>query len=205
MRFKRATATEERLKRLARSIESLAGRDADRVREAERMSALRGSAPAELHAICAGTCTTVLSLRAVCLCCQRLHNRRRLQSLQNVGQRGIRIQARIEGMEPSQHDQALALVDGLLELFQLLCIEGRGIDVAENVDVVLARRAPLLTAEIIALPAAIDEVDGNIGRLADLVKTTVRKSRAQLEAGTLVLVQRGRLRLRALPIKRSRI
>ena len=53
MRFKRATATEERLKRLARSIESLAGRDAAQIREAERMSALRGSAAAELHAICA--------------------------------------------------------------------------------------------------------------------------------------------------------
>jgi predicted nuclease of predicted toxin-antitoxin system len=43
------------------------------------------------------------------------------------------------------------------------------------------------------------------GRLADLVNTTVRKCRAQLEAGTLVLVQRGRLRLRGLPVKRSRI
>ena len=53
MRFRRDVAADERLKRLAGKIQALAAKDAERVREAERVADLRRRAVAELHQACA--------------------------------------------------------------------------------------------------------------------------------------------------------
>ncbi len=53
MRFRRNVAVDERLKRLAGKIQALAVKDAEQVREAERVAEVRRRAAAELHQTCA--------------------------------------------------------------------------------------------------------------------------------------------------------
>ena len=54
MRFKHGPAAQDRLRKLARSIEAIAEKDAQRIREAQTIAELRRGGASELHAICAG-------------------------------------------------------------------------------------------------------------------------------------------------------
>ena len=58
---------------------------------------------------------------------------------QDVGQRGLRIASRAETVKAPQHHQPRPLVHRLRQVAQLRFPEGGRIDVAENIDLVLAR------------------------------------------------------------------
>ena len=53
MRFKRGANIDERLRKLARRIEAMAGKDEDARRQSGRIAGLRSRAALELHTICA--------------------------------------------------------------------------------------------------------------------------------------------------------
>jgi len=59
MRFRRDVAAEERLKRLAGKIQASAAKDAERVRETERVTEVRRRAAAELYQACANFVASV--------------------------------------------------------------------------------------------------------------------------------------------------
>ena len=87
---------------------------------------------------------------------------------QDIGQRRVEISARAVGVEAAQHDQALAVTDRVLELLQFRLLEGRGIDVAKDIDVIFARLeqflqiAGLRLFEVPRIEA--DEIDLDVAR-----------------------------------------
>ena len=58
---------------------------------------------------------------------------------QHVGQRRLAVAAGPEALKAAEHHQARPAADALGQLGQLVALEGRRIDVAQDVDVVLAR------------------------------------------------------------------
>ena len=78
---------------------------------------------------------------------------------QQIGQRRGIVAARTEGVEPAEHQQPRPLADAFGQQCQFVGAEGRAIDVAQDIDVVLAAGQQRLEIERAVLRIALGQMN----------------------------------------------